>query len=189
MFINSIIDFLKTRLVFISIVLLAIGIFSPFVVSIFFNTSYPSFMNNALKVDNIGSVGDFLSGSMTPFFTMAAFLMLVKSYFLQKEELEATRKEMKDSAVALEAQKKIMEEEAKLTSDKNTLDIFFMLYNNWGELAKDKIFYIYYPIAINENLQRDSVINNYEIDGIPTKDHYIDVSDYGKHLKAFLPNN
>lgn len=186
---NKLIICIKDNLFSISVVFFVIGILAPVIVTFFFNISYPSFINNALKVDNIGSVGDFLSGTMTPFFTMAAFLMLVKSYFLQKEELEATRKEMQDSAAALEAQKKIMEKEAKLTSDKNTLDIFFMLYNNWRMLAKEKIFYIYYPIAINEDLQRDGVINYYEIDGIPTKDHYINVSDYGKHLKAFLREN
>ena len=177
---------IKYNLVSIAGILFVVGLFFPFIVSIFFNIPYPSFMNNALKVDNVGSVGDFLSGSMTPFFTMAAFLMLVKSYFLQKEELEATRKEMQDSAAALEAQKNIMKEEAKITSDKNTLDIFFMLYNNWRALANEKIFDVYYQVAIDKYMQDGKSLNHYVLDVTRASDERVNIADYGKHLKAFL---
>lgn len=177
---------IKSNLVSIAAILFVIGLISPFIVSIFFNMPYHSSVNNLLKVDNVGSVGDFLSGSMTPFFTMAAFLMLVKSYFLQKEELEATRKEMQDSAAALEAQKNIMKEEAKLTSDKNTLDIFFMLYNNWRALAKEEVFDVYYQIAIDKYMQDGKSLNHYVLDGTRASDERVNIADYGKHLKAFL---
>lgn len=50
------------NLIKIAIILFAIGIVSPF-----FNFSYTDSLNNLLKVDNIGSVGDFLSGSTTHF--------------------------------------------------------------------------------------------------------------------------
>ena len=107
------------NLIKIAIILFAIGIVSPFFTIFFFNLSYTDSLNNLLKVDNIGSVGDFLSGSTTPFFTMAAFLILLKSYFLQKEELKATREEMEASTKALEAQMQIMKNEAQISSDKN----------------------------------------------------------------------
>ena len=183
---NKLIICIKDNLFSISVVFFVIGILAPVIVTFFFNIPYPSFINNALKVDNIGSVGDFLSGTMTPFFTMAAFLMLIKSYFLQKEELEATREEMKASAAALEAQKNIMKEEAKLSSDKNALDIFFMLYNNWRELAKEEVFDVYYQVKVEKSIQNGKSINRYFLDGLSASDTKVNLSNYGKHLKGLL---
>lgn len=139
-----------------------------------------------LKVDNIGSVGDFLSGSTTPFFTMAAFLVLIKSYFLQKEELKAAREEMQASAKALEAQKQIMKNESKVNADKNTLDIFFMLFNNWRELANKEVFNVYYQEIVDSNMTDKNVIDNYIFDGLPSSKEKVNVAEYGKHLKVFL---
>lgn len=186
---NNIISTIEDNLVVSSSLLVAIGVISPFAVMVFFNIPYPSFINNALQVDNIGSVGDFLSGTMTPFFTMAAFMMLVKSYFLQKEELKATREEMKASAETLEAQKKIMEEEAKLTANKNTLDIFFMLYNNWRGLAKEEVFDVYYQVKVEKDIQYGKSVSHYFFDGISANDSTVNLSNYGKHLKALLQDN
>lgn len=138
------VEIIRDRLVSLSISFFIIGCLSPIITIFFFNLSYTDSLNNLLKVDNIGSVGDFLSGSTTPFFTMAAFLILIKSYFLQKEELEAAREEMKASAKALEAQKQIMKNEAQINSDKNTLDIFFILFSNWRKLADKEIFNVCY---------------------------------------------
>ena len=118
------VEIIRDRLVSLSIGFFIIGCLSPIITIFFFNFSYADSLNNLLKVDNIGSVGDFLSGSTTPFFTMAAFLILIKSYFLQKAELKAAREEMEASAKALEAQKQIMKNEAQVNADKNTLDIF-----------------------------------------------------------------
>ena len=104
---------IKERLVSLSIGFFIIGCLSPIITIFFFNLSYTDSFNNFLKADNIGSVGDFLSASTILFFTMAAFLVLIKSHFLQKEELEANRKELEASSKALEAQMQIMKNEAQ----------------------------------------------------------------------------
>ena len=177
---------IKERLVSLSIGFFIKGCLSPIITIFFFNLSYTDSFNNLLKVDNIGSVGDFLSGSTTPFFTMAAFFVLIKSYFLQKEELKAAREEMQASAKALEAQKQIMKNEAQVNADKNTLDIFFMLFNNWRELANKEIFNVYYQVVVDRNMIDKNVIANYIFDGIPSSKEKVNVSEYGKHLKIFL---
>ena len=177
---------IKELLVSLSIGFFIIGCLSPIITIFFFNLSYTDSFNNLLKVDNIGSVGDFLSGSTTPFFTMAAFLVLIKSHFLQKEELKAAREEMQASAKALEAQKQIMKNEAQVNADKNTLDIFFMLFNNWRELANKEVFNVYYQEIVDSNMTDKNVIDNYIFDGLPSSKEKVNVAEYGKHLKIFL---
>lgn len=177
---------IKELLVSLSIGFFIIGCLSPIITIFFFNLSYTDSFNNLLKVDNIGSVGDFLSGSTTPFFTMAAFLVLIKSHFLQKEELKAAREEMQASAKALEAQKQIMKNEAQVNADKNTLDIFFMLFNNWRELANKEVFNVYYQEIVDSNMTDKNVIDNYIFDGLPSSKEKVNVAEYGKHLKVFL---
>ena len=66
---------------------------------------------------------------MTPFLTIAAFFMLIKTYFLQKEELRQNREEMQRTAEALTQQKKIMEEEQKVLSIKSDIETFNELFN------------------------------------------------------------
>ena len=178
------VEIIKEQLVSLSIGFFIIGCISPIITIFFFNLSYTDSLNNLLKVDNIGSVGDFLSGSTTPFFTMAAFLILIKSYFLQKEELKAAREEMQASAKALEAQKQIMKNEAQINADKNTLDIFFMLFNNWRELANKEIFSVYYHVIVDRNMIDKNVIDNYIFDR--TSKEKVNIAEYGKHLKVFL---
>lgn len=178
------VEIIKEQLVSLSIGFFIIGCISPIITIFFFNLSYTDNLNNLLKVDNIGSVGDFLSGSTTPFFTMAAFLILIKSYFLQKEELKANRKEMETSAKALEAQMQIMKNEAQINADKNTLDIFFMLFNNWRELANKEIFNVYYHVIVDRNMIDKNVIDNYIFDR--TSKEKVNIAEYGKHLKVFL---
>lgn len=180
------VEIIRDRLVSLSIGFFILGCLSPIITMFFFNLSYTDSLNNLLKVDNIGSVGDFLSGSTTPFFTMAAFLILIKSYFLQKAELKATREEMEASAKALEAQKQIMKNEAQINVDKNTLDIFFMLFNNWRELANKEIFNVYYQVVVDRNMIDKNVIDNYIFDGTPSSKEKVNVAEYGKHLKIFL---
>lgn len=180
------VEIIRDRLVSLSIGFFIIGCLSPIITIFFFNFSYADSLNNLLKVDNIGSVGDFLSGSTTPFFTMAAFLILIKSYFLQKAELKATREEMEASAKALEAQKQIMKNEAQINADKDTLDIFFMLFSNWRKLADKEIFNVYYKVGVDRNVTDKNVIEKYIFDGTYSSKGKINAAEYGKHLKIFL---
>lgn len=180
------VEIIRDRLVSLYIGFFIIGCLSPIITIFFFNFSYADSLNNLLKVDNIGSVGDFLSGSTTPFFTMAAFLILIKSYFLQKAELKATREEMEASAKALEAQKQIMKNEAQINADKNTLDIFFMLFSNWRKLADKEIFNVYYKVGVDRNVIDKNVIEKYIFDRTYSSKGKINAAEYGKHLKIFL---
>lgn len=182
----KLVEIIRDRLVSLSIGFFIIGCLSPIITIFFFNFSYADSLNNLLKVDNIGSVGDFLYGSTTPFFTMAAFLILIKSYFLQKAELKATREEMEASAKALEAQKQIMKNEAQINADKNTLDIFFMLFSNWRKLADKEIFNVYYKVGVDRNVVDKNVIEKYIFDGTYSSKGKINAAEYGKHLKIFL---
>lgn len=136
----KIVDKIKNNLVSISVVMFIIGSIAPFVVAWLFNCTYGP-IDGFLKVENVGSVGDFLAGTMNPFFTIAAFCMLVKSYFLQKEELAATREEMKASAESLNAQLAVMKDERKLAEKKQVFDTFLQLHNAWRTIKKDTRLY------------------------------------------------
>lgn len=182
----KLVGIIKEQLVSLSIWSFIIGCISPIITIFFFHLSYTDSLNNLLKVDNIGSVGDFLSGSTTPFFTMAAFLILIKSYFLQKEELKANRKEMEASSKALEAQMQIMKNEAQINTDKNTLDIFFILFSNWRKLADKEIFNVFYQVVIDRKMIDKNVIDNYIFGGMYSSKEKINAAEYGKYLKVFL---
>lgn len=112
------------------------------------NNYIQNIYNNLIKI----AIILFAIGIVSPFFTMAAFLILIKSYFLQKKEVKAAREEMQASAKALEAQKQIMKNEAQVNIDKNILDIFFMLFNNWRGLANKEIFNVYYQVVVDRNI-------------------------------------
>ena len=93
---------------------------------------------------------------------------------------------MQASAKALEAQKQIMKNEAQINTDKNTLDIFFMLFNNWRELANKEIFNVYYQKIVDSNMIDKNVIDNYIFDGTPSSKEKVNVAEYGKTFKDFL---
>lgn len=89
------VEMIRDRLDSLSIGFFIIGCLSPIITIFFFNLSYTDSLNNLLKVDNIGSVGDFLSASTTPFFTMAAFLILIKVTFYKRKSLKQIEKRWK----------------------------------------------------------------------------------------------
>lgn len=89
--------------------------------AISFKFLYQDFFSCWLKVQDAGAVSDFFSGAITPFFTLAAFFLLLESYNLQKEELQLTRDEMQKSADALKNQYEIMKSEKKQQIVKGSL--------------------------------------------------------------------
>lgn len=93
---------------------------------------------------------------------------------------------MQASAKALEAQKQIMKNEAQVNADKNTLDIFFMLFSNWRKLADKEIFKVYYQVGVDRNVIDKNVIEKYIFDGTYSSKGKINAAEYGKHLKVFL---
>ena len=80
----GLVGIIEEQLVSLSIGFFIIGCISPIITIFFFNLSYTDSLKNLLKVDNIGSVGDFLSGSTTSFFTMAAFFDTHKKLLFTK---------------------------------------------------------------------------------------------------------
>lgn len=108
--------------IWIAIIIVIIGILAPYLVS-----QYADIILMKLKLDNLGAVGDFLAGTTTPFFTISAFVMLLYGSFLQRTEMKATIK-------GLEKQLSLMKEEKNLTEEKQKLDIFIVLFDNWQKV-------------------------------------------------------
>lgn len=121
---------LKNNLVTIAVIFFIIAILMPIFILVLYVVPYPNSVNGVMGVDNIGSTADFLAGTMTPFLTIAAFFLLLKGYFMQKEELAQTRAEMKRSAEALDRQRKIMEEEQNLLKLQKEFDFCVNLIND-----------------------------------------------------------
>lgn len=115
--------------------LMYLSIFMPILHFIFYILPYPEFINGITNVKDIGASADFLAGTITPILTLAAFLLLLESYNLQKEELAQTREEMKRSAEALEQQRKIMEDEKNLSESQKELETFIKLLERWEPLG------------------------------------------------------
>lgn len=105
---------IKKHLVTIAVWSFIIAILMPIFILGLYVIPYPDSVNGIMGVENIGSTADFIAGTMTPFLTIAAFFLLLQGYFMQKEELAQTRKEMKNSVEALNEQRKLMEEEKNL---------------------------------------------------------------------------
>lgn len=83
------------------------------------------------SMDNIGQIGDFFAGTMSPVLTILTIFIILKSYCTQKEEFIKTSK-------ALTEQKLIMEEEKNITKKQSQLDIFFVILNRWLD-SREKI--------------------------------------------------
>lgn len=61
------------------------------------------------KRDDWGTLGDFLGGVLNPIFGFASFIALLATIFYQSKELNASTKELRNSATALTAQNKAIE--------------------------------------------------------------------------------
>lgn len=168
----------KNNLVTLAVISFGIAILAPFVTAYFFQKEYCEKINGILGVDNIGSTADFLAGTMTPFLTMAAFFLLVKSYLLQKEELRLTRDEMSKTATALEQQRQIMEEETKQSMNKNEMDMFLSLFNNWN-VNKAKLSFKVFMQVRGESMPR-IMRTQYQ--------NFVEVGldEYGEHIDRLL---
>lgn len=126
---NKFKNIIKDNIVKIACTSFLIGLIAPVIFFASAKITYPDAINGTFKAEELGPIGDFLAGTMTPFLTIAAFLMLIKTYFLQKEELRQNREEMQRTAEALTQQKKIMEEEQKVLSIKSDIETFNELFN------------------------------------------------------------
>ncbi len=61
------------------------------------------------KRDELGQLGDYFGGALNPIFGLATFVALLITIVYQAKELNASTKELKNSATALAAQNKAIE--------------------------------------------------------------------------------
>lgn len=102
--------------------------------------------------DQLGPIGDFFSGIVTPFVSLAAFVLLYGSYLLQKKEL-------KESSQALKEQAKSLEKQIQIIEKQNDQKIFFDLLNildNNRNACKGNTNVIKYLKTLPINTEKDS---------------------------------
>lgn len=80
-------------LIWIGIVIVILTPLSPWLLAPFLSTRIEG-VDSAINTSTLGTVGDLLGGSMTPFLTLASFLMLIATVLMQKEELKLQREEL-----------------------------------------------------------------------------------------------
>lgn len=93
------------------------------------------------QIDSLGTLGDFIGGSLNPILSFLTFLILIqtikyqkdaldtssKELILTREELELTRTEIKRSADAQEQSKLVLEQQAKTQIIQQFENTFFSL--------------------------------------------------------------
>lgn len=142
---------IKNHLVEMSVAFFGIAILIPFLTIYLYNYQYPDSVNGIMGVDNIGSTADFLAGTMTPFLTIAAFFLLLKGYFMQKEELTQTSKELSESTKALNNQLTIMKKDQKLNEEQKEFEFCIKLINDFREeFSKIEIDFWSFTISKDE---------------------------------------
>lgn len=141
---------IKNHLVTIAVVFFVIAIFMPFVTIGLYIFPYSDSFNGIMRVSNVGETADFLAGTMTPFLTIAAFFLLLKGYFMQKEELTNTREEMKRSAEELKQQRQIMEAEKNLSKSQKDFEFSVTLISDLRRTFSN-IEIPFYDCNIDEN--------------------------------------
>lgn len=165
--------------------LMYLSILMPILLFIFYRFPYPECINGLTNVQDIGASADFLAGTITPILTLAAFLLLLESYNLQKEELKLTREELEKSTNELKEQRQIMEAEKILSTEKNEIDIFFALFQNWRNSVKS-IKYKSYFLFIYNNRKGEYELKSSVGDNGANNFYYSDINEYGHHLNLIL---
>lgn len=93
------------------------------------------------KIDSLGTLGDFIGGSLNPILSFLTFLILIKTIKYQKdaldtsskelaltrEELELTRAEVKRSADAQEKSKEVQQQQANTQLIQQFENTFFFI--------------------------------------------------------------
>jgi hypothetical protein len=62
-------------------------------------------VNELAQIQQLGQVGDWLGGTITPFMTAISVILLFLTYRSQKDELEAVKKEVKEQQVSQKLQR------------------------------------------------------------------------------------
>jgi hypothetical protein len=139
-------------------------IISAVVVALVVVTSYfYQFGVYPLPIENTdwGTFGDFVGGTLNPFFAFMAFLALLTTIRIQSNELELTRDELSKSSNALESQVASIKQQNfentffKMIDVYNSiiLDLSLEKFSN-ARVFSDKfnVSFLGYPIFLNENI-------------------------------------
>jgi uncharacterized membrane protein len=113
------------KLIFGIVLFLLLTSAAFFVCKFFLTFSGEIFPSNVR--DDWGTLGDFFGGILNPIFGFASFIALLATIFYQSKELNASTKELRNSATALTAQNKAIE----LQSFEQT---FFSWINTYRDL-------------------------------------------------------
>lgn len=131
----------RIRNTILGLVIIGLLIITFFVIYGYLNSSGESFFPS--ERDKLGQFGDYFGGTLNPIFGFASFIALLITIIYQAKELNASTKELKNSATALAAQNKAIE----LQSFEQT---FFSWINSYQELLKsiesENITFDYKPI-------------------------------------------
>jgi hypothetical protein len=89
-----------------------------------------------LSIDNTdwGTFGDFVGGTLNPFFAFMAFLALLTTIKIQSNELELTREELAKSSLALESQSESFKIQNDSIKQQNFENTFFNMLNLHNEI-------------------------------------------------------
>lgn len=129
-------DFMAVILVFY-----CLGIISPILILHLKNMNISDLIKYTDQ-SNIGQIGDFIAGTTMPWFTIVTLVLLVRTYYLQKEEKNIARRQ-------------------------SDLDIFFYLLNRWVEVREKTIVDI--PEWVCSNIVNLNIIPQRFFDGVNTR--------------------
>lgn len=91
-----------------------------------------------VKIDSLGTLGDFVGGNLNPILTFLSFLAILATVKLQSEEMALSREELKKSAQAQEDSKKILDQQYSNQIIQQFENTFFSLLQQIRDVAPDQ---------------------------------------------------
>lgn len=160
---------------FVLMVFYILGVFSPFLILKIKGIGIYDFIKNTDE-NNIGQIGDFFAGTTIPVFTVVTIFLLVRTYYLQKNEFLKTAK-------ALDEQKNIMNEEKNIVKRQSELDIFYTVLSRWQTVRENTVVTLpkwFYKCIIPLNVVPKEYLN----DGIKK----VKIYDYFRIINMMFRN-
>ncbi|MEK3787535.1 putative phage abortive infection protein [Paenibacillus sp. FSL K6-1230] len=124
---------LHKYLLFGSIFMVILGVLSPSVIASIFNrTGFEGYMT-------LGTIGDWLGGSTTPFLTFATFLIVVAGYLAQREELKSTKEELVLNREEMEKSRSELKNQTENLTKQGFENTFFKMISLHNEIIASMI--------------------------------------------------
>lgn len=107
------------------------------------------------NIDSLGTLGDFVGGNLNPILAFLSFIALLTTVRLQSEEMAASRDELRRSAEAQEASKKILDQQYRSQVIQQFENTFFSLLKQIREIEpdKDKVNHLINNEQFNRNVK------------------------------------